>query len=225
MVSIKKQILIIEDDQKLANLLSEYLQKNNYQAQIACDYQEAKDILIKGKIDFIILDIMLPTTSGFNICKKIRETSQIPILFLSARGEITDKVVGLELGADDYMSKPFEPRELLARVEAILRRQKIEDFSEFHLRDLKINWEKKEVFLKNHSVILTYLEYQLLSLLAKNKGSILDRDMIVNNLYGLEWNGMNRAVDVLLGRLRKKINDNQKKPIIRTVWGRGYVLE
>ena len=221
----KKQILIIEDDLKLNNLISEYLTKNNYQTHQTDDYWGAKNILAKHSIHFIVLDIMLPEINGFNICKKIRKNSQIPILFLSARGEITDKIIGLELGADDYMSKPFEPRELLARIEAIFRRFNNLNENIFILGKLKIDLEKKKVFIKNTPIQLTYLEYEMLILLAKNKGVVLDRDHILEKLYNLEWDGLNRCVDVLVGRLRKKIEDSPEDPIIRTAWGRGYAME
>jgi two-component system phosphate regulon response regulator OmpR len=224
-ISKKKSILIVEDDQKLNDLISEHLVKNNYKTHQAHDYSKIENILASFEIHLIILDIMLPELNGFDICKRIRKNSDIPILFLSARGDITDKVVGLELGADDYMSKPFHPRELLARIEAILRRTQIVDKEKFVLGELTIDWRKKKVFLKENTITLTYLEYELLALLAKNKGEILDRDYILKNLHDLEWDGFNRSIDVLVGRLRKKINDTADNPLIRTVWGRGYAME
>ena len=165
--------------------------------------------------------------NGFEFCKKIRKTSDIPILFLSARGEVTDKIVGLEIGADDYMSKPFEPRELLTRVGAILRRTKISPISkkEEVMGAIKINWDLKKVYLNQNPLQLTYLEFELLALFFKNKGKILDRDFILKKLHNLEWDGYNRSVDVLVGRLRQKIQDNKKNPIIKSAWGRGYGIE
>ena len=199
--------------------------KNNYKTYPAQNYQEVETILNNQEIHLIILDIMLPEVNGFDICKAIRKTCQIPILFLSARGEVTDKVVGLELGADDYMSKPFEPRELLARIEAILRRSKQSIEKKFVFKNLIIDRENKKVYFQNIPIELTYLEYEMLDLLARNKGRILDRDYILEKLHNLEWDGLNRSIDVLIGRLRKKIKDKDGDSIIKTAWGRGYAME
>ena len=157
-------ILLVEDDLKLNDLIKNYFATYNYRVFQAEDSSEAEEILAKEKIHLIILDIMLPKMNGFEFCKKIRKTSDIPILFLSARGEVTDKIVGLEIGADDYMSKPFEPRELLTRVGAILRRTKISPISkkEEVMGAIKINWDLKKVYLNQ----LTYLEFELLALAA-----------------------------------------------------------
>ena len=220
-------ILLVEDDLKLNDLIKNYFTIYNYRVFQAEDNIEAEKILAKEKIHLIILDIMLPKMNGFEFCKKIRKTSDIPILFLSARGEVTDKIVGLEIGADDYMSKPFEPRELLTRVGAILRRTKISPISkkEEVMGAIKINWDLKKVYLNQNPLQLTYLEFELLALFFKNKGKILDRDFILKKLHNLEWDGYNRSVDVLVGRLRQKIQDNKKNPIIKSAWGRGYGIE
>ena len=220
-------ILLVEDDLKLNDLIKNYFATYNYRVFQAEDSSEAEEILAKEKIHLIILDIMLPKMNGFEFCKKIRKTSDIPILFLSARGEVTDKIVGLEIGADDYMSKPFEPRELLTRVGAILRRTKISPISkkEEVMGAIKINWDLKKVYLNQNPLQLTYLEFELLALFFKNKGKILDRDFILKKLHNLEWDGYNRSVDVLVGRLRQKIQDNKKNPIIKSAWGRGYGIE
>ena len=196
-------ILLVEDDLKLNDLIKNYFTIYNYRVFQAEDNIEAEKILAKEKINLIILDIMLPKMNGFEFCKKIRKTSDIPILFLSARGEVTDKIVGLEIGADDYMSKPFEPRELLTRVGAILRRTKISPISkkEEVMGAIKINWDLKKVYLNQNPLQLTYLEFELLALFFKNKGKILDRDFILKKLHNLEWDGYNRSVDVLVGRL------------------------
>ena len=220
-------ILLVEDDLKLNDLIKNYFAIYNYRVFQAEDSSEAEEILAKEKIHLIILDIMLPKMNGFEFCKKIRKTSDIPILFLSARGEVTDKIVGLEIGADDYMSKPFEPRELLTRVGAILRRTKISPISkkEEVMGAIKINWDLKKVYLNQNPLQLTYLEFELLALFFKNKGKILDRDFILKKIHNLEWDGYNRSVDVLVGRLRQKIQDNKKNPIIKSAWGRGYGIE
>ena len=223
------QILIIEDDAKLNNLIKDYLQKYSHKVYQAKEYEEAKKYLFKEKIDLVILDIMLPNVNGLEICKLIRQQSIIPIIFLSARGEVPDRVVGLEIGADDYLTKPFEPRELLARIEAVLRRAKNNPQPVKEqvttINNLKIDWKDKKVYLKDKHIRLTHLEFELLSLLVKNKGKILEREYIIEQLYDGEWDGFNRAIDVLLGRLRKKIDNDKNAPLIKSVWGRGYGVE
>lgn len=216
-------LLVVEDDLKLNDLIKEYLSQYNYKVFQAKNYNETQAILAKEKINLIVLDVMLPEIHGFDICKKIRQTSLIPIIFLSAKGETTDRIAGIEIGADDYINKPFEPRELLARIESILKRYKpVAEEKIITIGDLKIDLEKKNALLKNKVLKLTYLEFEILCLFAKNKGIILNRDFIINELHQTEWDGFNRSIDVLLGRLRKKIKDNKDKPIIKTIWGRGY---
>ena len=186
-------ILLVEDDLKLNELIKNYFASYNYRVFQAENNSEAEEILAKEKIHLIILDIMLPTMNGFDICKKIRQTSNTPILFLSARGEVTDKIVGLEIGADDYMSKPFEPRELLTRVGAILRRAEknpVQKKTET-IGKIKIDWDHKKAYLNHDHIQLTYLEFELLALFFKNKGKILDRDFILKTLHKtLEWDGL-----------------------------------
>ena len=168
-------ILLVEDDLKLNELIKNYFASYNYRVFQAENNSEAEEILAKEKIHLIILDIMLPTMNGFDICKKIRQTSNTPILFLSARGEVTDKIVGLEIGADDYMSKPFEPRELLTRVGAILRRAEknpVQKKTET-IGKIKIDWDHKKAYLNHDHIQLTYLEFELLALFFKNKALYL----------------------------------------------------
>ncbi len=220
-------ILLVEDDLKLNDLIKNYFATYNYRVFQAEEHSEVEEILAKERIHLIILDIMLPKMNGFEICKKIRKNSDIPILFLSARGEVTDKIVGLEIGADDYMSKPFEPRELLTRVGAILRRTETNSTpkKEETIGTLKINWNLKKAYLRQNPLQLTYLEFELLALFFQNKGKILNRDFILKKLHNLEWDGYNRSIDVLVSRLRQKIQDDKKNPIIKSAWGRGYAIE
>ena len=215
-------ILLVEDDLKLNELIKNYFASYNYRVFQAEDNIEAKKILVKETIHLVILDIMLPKMNGFEICKKIRKTSSIPILFLSARGEVTDKIVGLEIGADDYMSKPFEPRELITRVGAILRRTETNPVQKETIGKIKINWNLKIAYLHQTPLQLTYLEFELLALFFNNKGKILGRNFILKKLHNSEWDGYNRSVDVLVNRLRQKIQDDKKNPLIKSAWGKGY---
>ncbi|MFQ5560973.1 MAG: winged helix-turn-helix domain-containing protein, partial [Nitrospinota bacterium] len=172
----------------------------------------------------VILDIMLPDMDGFTVCKKIRKKSNVPIIMLTARGEVTDRVVGLELGADDYLPKPFEPRELVARIQTVLRRNRRVDQA-LQFKNLEINPVKQTVSLKGNALDLTTLEYQLLLLLAGSPGKTFTRDEILNHLKGVEADVFSRAVDISVSRLRSKLDDNSRQPrFIKTVWGRGYIF-
>lgn len=221
---MKKTILIIDDDLKLNDLLDEYLSKFGFQVHSVTHPEDALWRLRRELPDLVILDIMLPAMDGFEVCRVIRKNYTVPIIMLTARGEITDRIVGLELGADDYLPKPFEPRELVARIQSILRR------SEGNVKNEKLQFgnliadlEKQSVLLENKLLELTTMEYELLSLFMKNAGKLLTRDRILDELRGLDWDIYNRSVDVLLSRLRQKLNDDPKQPKwIKTVWGSGY---
>ena len=216
-------VLLIDDDEKLGPLLTEYCSRYNIAINHAILPSVAFDRLAKDSFDAIILDVMLPEMDGFEVCRTIRQTSEIPIIMLTARGEVTDRIVGLELGADDYLPKPFEPRELVARVSAIAKRktsqQAITQTLEFE--DFKIDKSKREVSVKDKLVTLTTMEYQLLLLLAEAPGKDFSRDDILNELKGTETELFSRSVDILVSRLRTKL-----KPAapIKTVYGSGYAF-
>jgi DNA-binding response OmpR family regulator len=169
---------------------------------------------------------MLPGMSGFEVCKTIRQSYPIPIIMLTARGEVTDKVVGLELGADDYLPKPFEPRELVARIQSVLRRTHGIDKTQVKRFDrLEIDFPKRIVKLDGVVVDLTSNEFAVLALLVRNSGKVLNRDQILEELRGIEWDAFNRSVDITMSRLRHKLRDDPKSPsFIKTVWGTGYVF-
>jgi DNA-binding response OmpR family regulator len=174
----------------------------------------------------VILDIMLPEMDGFEVCRAIRQTSKIPIIMLTARGEVTDKVVGLELGADDYLAKPFEPRELVARIQSVLRRAKQPgDNQTLTFERLIIDLDKRVALLDGNPVDLTTNEFTALALLARNAGKVLNRDQILQELRGMDCDAFNRSVDIAVSRLRQKLNDDPRSPeFIKTVWGTGYVF-
>jgi DNA-binding response OmpR family regulator len=169
---------------------------------------------------------MLPDMDGFDVCRTIRQTSNVPIIMLTARGEITDKVVGLELGADDYLAKPFEPRELVARIQSVLRRtRRLEDTRSLSFNRLSIDPGTQMVLLDGIPVDLTTNEFRALVLLAANAGKVLNRDQILQELRGIDCDAFNRSVDITVSRLRQKLRDNPKSPeFIKTVWGSGYVF-
>lgn len=222
----KNKILIIEDDEKLVDLLIDYLTNFGYLVSAATHPQTGLEKLNKEQFDLVILDVMLPEMDGFEVCKQIRKQSSIPIVMLTARGDVMDKVVGLEIGADDYMAKPFEPRELVARVQSVLRRTTDKSSSEICVfGELSVNLKNHEVKLKNELVQLTSTEFQLLQLFIKHPGEVLNRDIIMESVQGIEWESYNRSVDVLVSRLRQKLGDDPKHPTyLKTVWGSGYLF-
>ncbi|GAB4334447.1 MAG: response regulator transcription factor BfmR [Calditrichia bacterium] len=220
------QILIIDDDEKLGKLLKEYLGKFGFEAAHYTNPLRALDLLNSRQPVLIILDVMMPEMEGFEVLRKIREKYHTPVIMLTARGEVSDRVLGLELGADDYLPKPFEPRELVARVKSVLRRgekssRSREERQEFG--SLVVNMRSHQVTLNGEPVNLTAAEFELLKILVEHAGQVLSRDRLLDLLGGIEWDVYSRSVDVLVSRLRTKLQDDPKNPrFIRTVWGRGY---
>lgn len=221
-----KKLLIIDDDVKLLELLKEYFEKNNFECDTAELPSEGMKKIGKNSYDLIILDVMLPEMDGFEVCKQIRKQNNVPILMLTAKGETTDRVVGLEIGADDYVSKPFEPRELLARINAIIRRNersyRTDEVIEF--KNLKIDCNKREVIFRNQPLELTSTEYELLLLFAKNNGKVLSRDYMLQNTRGISWQSYDRSIDVLVSRLRTKLSGDSKEEYIKTIHSVGYMF-
>jgi len=219
-------ILIIDDDAKLNELLKDFLKDFGYAVITATRPTKGLKKLRQKSPDLVILDIMLPEMDGFEVCRAIRQTSKIPIIMLTARGEVTDKVVGLELGADDYLAKPFEPRELVARIQSVLRRsQQISDNQTLMFDRLTIDLDKRLALLDGNPVDLTTNEFTALALLATNAGKVLNRDQILQELRGMDCDAFNRSVDIAVSRLRQKLKDNPKSPeFIKTIWGSGYVF-
>lgn len=222
----KQRILIIDDDTKLSRLLKDYLSPFGFEVLAAAHPDEGLRYIKSSNPELIILDIMLPETNGFELCKIIRQNYTVPIIMLTARGEVTDRVVGLELGADDYLAKPFEPRELVARIQAVLRRSvetpkpQIRSFGR-----LSIDSGRRMAFIDEQPLSLTTNEFAALALLAGHAGRVLDRDRILQELRGIDSEAFNRSVDITISRLRQKLGDDPKNPgFIRTVWGTGYVF-
>lgn len=220
-----KKILIIDDDNKLSDLLKEYLSKYNFKPYSFDNPLDALDNLRNNIYDLIILDIMLPDMDGFETLKEIRKSYDTPVIMLTARGETTDKIVGLELGADDYLPKPFEPRELLARIQSIFRRTegKVKPSEEINFKNLNINPSNRTAKLNNKEIELTTTEFELLLLFAKNKGKVLSRDFLMQKTKGTNWQYFDRSIDVMVSRLRNKLKD-KKYEFIKTVQSIGYIF-
>jgi DNA-binding response OmpR family regulator len=225
-------VFLVEDDKSLASLVKDYLTLQGFTVSVEERGDLATARILTEQPDIVILDIMLPGKNGLDICRELRARTKLPIIMLTARSDDIDQIVGLEVGADDYVAKPAQPRLLLARINALLRRvhdnneQQIEKKAQqLSFGKLSIEVQKQEVFWQNSLVELTTNEFDLLFLLADNAGTILSRDDLLNQLRGFGYDGMDRTIDMLISRLRKKFNDDPSKPKrIKTVWKKGYLL-
>ncbi len=218
-------ILLVDDEPNIVDLARLYLEREGYQTQSMSDGLGGMQAIRSLKPDLVVLDVMLPGIDGFEICKKLRaENNQVPILMLTARDEDIDKILGLELGADDYLTKPFNPRELVARVKAILRREKRSDQASAKLQigDLSIDIERREVEIKNKPVDLRTQEFEVLYVLAQSPGRVFSREQLLSQAWGYDFYGQTRTVDVHIAQLRQKLAGSQVR--IETVTGVGYKL-
>ncbi|MBS1518975.1 MAG: response regulator transcription factor [Bacteroidetes bacterium] len=220
-----KKILLIDDDTKLTDLLKDYFIKYSFEPVSFENPVDALSELSRNRYDFVILDIMLPEMDGFETLKEIRKTTEIPVIMLTARGETTDRIVGLELGADDYLSKPFEPRELLARIQSVFRRTdgKRNVSPVFNFKDLIIDTASRKVRLNKKPLELTSMEFDILVLFAENNGKVLSRDFLMQKVKGTSWNYNDRSIDVMVSRLRGKLHVKNLK-FIKTVQSVGYIF-
>lgn len=227
----KQKILIVDDDNNIAELISLYLTKECYDTQIVGDGEAALEAVRSYQPNLILLDLMLPGIDGYQVCREVRQKSQIPIIMLSAKGEIFDKVLGLELGADDYMEKPFDSKELVARVKAVLRRYRpagqspnASDEKIVEYPDLTINLTNYSVLYMGRSVDMPPKELELLYFLAASPNHVYTREQLLDQIWGYEYIGDTRTVDVHIKRIREKINDHANWKI-STIWGIGYKFE
>jgi len=230
----KQRILIVDDDENIAELISLYLTKECYETRMVHDGEEALRTVPDFNPHLVLLDLMLPGIDGYQVCRELRSKSQIPIIMLSAKGEIFDKVLGLELGADDYIIKPFDSKELVARVKAVLRRYQAPvvraavqtdqqgDFVEYP--DLIVNLTNYSVLYMGHTVDMPPKELELLYFLASSPNQVFSREQLLDHIWGYEYIGDTRTVDVHIKRLREKIKDHTNWALT-TVWGIGYKFE
>lgn len=221
------KVLLIDDDKKHSELLKTYLKQFGIALECAGDADEGFRKLTRTDPDLLLLDVMLPGKDGFDICREVRKKSRIPIIMLTARGDVMDRVSGLEIGADDYIGKPFEPRELVARIQSILRRSTATDARDPVMRfeGMEIDRDAKFVDVDGVRVELTSMEFELLTILAARAGKKVSRDEILNELRGIDAAILTRSVDIMVSRLRQKIGDSAKPPrFIQTVWGTGYAF-
>ena len=217
-------VLIADDEKNIVQLARMYLQAEGFSVETASNGREALDKVRQAKPDLLVLDLMMPEVDGWEVCRRLRKESDLPIIMLTARGDDVDKIVGLELGADDYMTKPFNARELVARIKAVLRRYSAGKAPERVLQvgDLRIAPERREVTIGDRSVDLRPKEFELLATLARNPGVVFDRERLLKLAWGYEYYGDSRTVDVHVTWLREKLRDSSAR--IQTVWGVGYKL-
>lgn len=232
MAAAKQKILIVDDDSNIADLISLYLMKECYETRIVGDGEAALAAVSAFEPDLILLDLMLPGMDGYQVCREVRSSKDTPIIMISAKGEIFDKVLGLEMGADDYMEKPFDSKELVARVKAVLRRyHKQQNVAVAESNDKIVAYPDLTINLTNYSV--TYMgepidmppkELELLYCLASNPGRVFTREQLLDHIWGYEYVGDTRTVDVHIKRIREKLHDNENFKI-STIWGIGYKFE
>lgn len=223
--SDKPRVLIIDDDEELGLLLTEYLGRFGMVVTTATHPDAGLRALAADPPDILVLDVMLPGTEGFAVCRKVRERSRLPIVMLTARGEVSDRVLGLELGADDYLAKPFEPRELVARLQAVLRRGSAAMLSHESVTVAGLTLDAAACCATLHGkrLDLSTVEFELLSLLVRHRGRVLTRERILDETRGRDFDAFDRTIDVAVSRLRHKLGDDPKNPrFIKTIWGRGY---
>ena len=222
------KILIADDNRQITSILEEYAKKNGYTPIIAFDGADAFEKFEIHTPDIILLDVMMPLKDGFEVCKDIRKVSSVPIIMITARGEDFEKIMGLEIGADDYIVKPFSPGEVMARVKAIMRRisHDEKDVQFFNFSNLKIDLKDYTVVIDDHNISLTKKEFELLWILATNKNKVFSRDNLLNSLWGYDYFGDNRTVDSHIKRLRAKLDRySHTEWDINTIWGVGYKFE
>ena len=225
---MKSKVLVVDDESHIVELARIYLTREGYEVEGVADGAQALTRFAQVKPDLVVLDIMLPGVDGISICKEIRKQSQVPIIMLTARDEVTDKVVGLEVGADDYLTKPFHPQELVARAKALLRRARIEPDAPKLIRagKLEVDLERHEVRHGQAKVQLRPKEFDLLALLSRHPGRVFQRSELLDLVWGYDFPGYTRTVDVHVQQLREKLAAaGMTDPSIQTVWGVGYRLE
>ena len=224
----KKRVLVVDDDVNISELLRLYLEKEGFSVTTCADGKIAVEIEQKEKPDIMLLDIMLPGFDGWQVCREVRKTSNVPIIMITAKSETFDKILGLELGADDYVSKPFEAKEVVARVKAVLRRTCVDDktdVNEVRYDKLVINLSNYELIVDGKSIDTPPKELELVYHLASNPNRVFTRDQLLDEVWGFDYYGDSRTVDVHVKRLREKLEGVSDSWNLKTVWGVGYKFE
>lgn len=218
-------MLIVDDDANIRELVLLFLKKEGFELYQASDGIKALNIMEKVKMDLVIIDIMMPNMDGWELCRELREFSDIPILMLTAKGETAQKVKGFELGADDYLVKPFDPIELVARVKALLKRYKITASQTIEIGEFKLNRKTHEISFQEREYTIPLKEFELLFKLASYQGKTFSREQLIEDIWGYDYEGDERTVDVHIKRLRERFSETAFPFRIQTIWGLGYRLE
>jgi two-component system response regulator ResD len=220
------KVLIVDDDENISEVIKMYLENSGYDTKVGNNGKEAQEFFVQYKPDIVLLDIMLPNVDGIDVLKWIRKQSETPVIMLTAKGETFDKVLGLELGADDYIVKPFEPKEMVARVKAVLRRYNVENEDKEVLKfpDLTVDINSYNVTFKGEDIKMPPKEFELLYFLASNKNRVFTREQLLCEVWGYDYPGDSRTVDVHIKRLREKLHGGSNWEL-ETVWGVGYKFE
>lgn len=221
-------ILVIDDEELIRNLVRMYLEREGYEVEDAENGREALDKISKREYALLVVDVMMPEMDGWSVCREVREKSNIPIIMLTARGEEFDRILGFELGADDYLVKPFSTKELVARVKALLRRSGSNlagSSSDLVFGSLRIEKEKHRVLLDNEPITLTPREFELLYFLAKNPGRVFSREQLMEMVWGYDFYGDARTVDTHVKKIREKLSHPEVRSMLATVWGVGYKFD
>lgn len=220
----KLNILVVDDESRMRKIIKDFLTKENYNVIEASDGQEALDIFFSNNtINLIILDVMMPRVDGWEVCREIREFSDVPIIMLTAKGEENDELLGFKLGVDEYITKPFSPKVLVARVEAVLRRTNSIDVDAIEVGGIYMDKAAHIVKVDNQNIDLSYKEFELLAYFIQNQGVALSREKILNNVWNYDYFGDARTIDTHVKKLRSKLGDKGK--YIKTIWGLGYKFE
>ncbi|MFA9466875.1 MAG: response regulator transcription factor [Velocimicrobium sp.] len=220
----KMKILIVDDESRMRKLVRDFLTRSNYDVIEAADGEEAIDCFFADKsIDLILLDVMMPKLDGWQVCREIRQFSKVPIIMLTAKSDERDELLGFELGVDEYISKPFSPKILVARVEAILRRTNAVETQLVDIGGITLNQAAHEVKISDETIDLSYKEFELLAYFIKNQGVALSRENILNNVWNYDYFGDARTIDTHVKKLRSKMGE--KGNYIKTIWGMGYKFE
>ncbi len=220
----KMKILVVDDESRMRKLVKDFLTRSNYDVVEAADGEEAIDCFFADKnIDLILLDVMMPKLDGWQVCREIRQFSKVPIIMLTAKSDERDELLGFELGVDEYISKPFSPKILVARVEAIIRRTNVVDTQLIDIGGIILNQAAHEVKIDGATIDLSYKEFELLTYFIKNQGVALSRENILNNVWNYDYFGDARTIDTHVKKLRSKMGE--KGNFIKTIWGMGYKFE
>ena len=219
------EILVIDDESRMRKLVRDFLTKKGYEVLEAANGEEAMEIFYEDKdIDLLILDVMMPKMDGWEVCREVRKTSRVPIIMLTAKADERDELLGFELGVDEYVTKPFSPKILVARVEAILRRSNVNtDDGIIRIGDITMNKNAHEVFVGNQPIELSFKEFELLAYFIENQGIALSRERILNNVWNYDYFGDARTIDTHVKKLRNKLGE--RGGYIKTIWGMGYKFE